>query len=121
MTRELSDARYLPKFGQFLNGNFYYQTAADWMPTKATNGGTASFVATGSRWTVNLATNASSAPVAPQRIASVTQEHKVRPGETLWRIARSYRTSVEALRAQNNLANDLLRVGQVLRVVTDES
>jgi membrane-bound inhibitor of C-type lysozyme len=61
MTRDLGDARYLPKFGQFLNGNFYYQTAADWMPTKATNGGTASFVATGSRWTVNLATNASSA------------------------------------------------------------
>lgn len=68
-----------------------------------------------------IATNASSAPVTPQRIASVTQEHKVRSGETLWRIARSYRTSVEALRAQNNLANDLLRVGQVLRVVTDES
>ena len=67
------------------------------------------------------ATNASSAPVAPQRIASVTQEHKVRAGETLWRIARSYRTSVEALRTQNDLANDILRVGQVLRVVTDES
>lgn len=61
MTRSLSDARYLPNFSQFLNGRFYYQTAADWMPTKATNGGTASFVATGSRWAVNLATNASSA------------------------------------------------------------
>jgi LysM repeat protein len=68
-----------------------------------------------------IATNASSAPAAPQRIASVTQEHKVRAGETLWRIARSYRTSVEALRTHNDLANDMLRVGQVLRVVTDES
>jgi LysM repeat protein len=68
-----------------------------------------------------IATNASSAQATPQRIASTTQEHKVRPGETLWRIARSYRTSVEALRMQNDLANDLLRVGQVLRVVTDES
>jgi LysM repeat protein len=68
-----------------------------------------------------IATNASSVQATAPRIASTTQEHKVRPGETLWRIARSYRTSVEALRRQNDLANDLLRVGQVLRVVTDES
>ncbi|MDP2380633.1 MAG: LysM peptidoglycan-binding domain-containing protein, partial [Pseudohongiella sp.] len=61
------------------------------------------------------------APSAPQRTVMTELEHKVRPGETLWRIARSYRTSVEALRVQNGLANDLLRVGQVLRVAMDES
>ncbi|MDP2284665.1 MAG: LysM peptidoglycan-binding domain-containing protein, partial [Pseudohongiella sp.] len=62
-----------------------------------------------------------SAPSAPQRTVMTELEHKVRPGETLWRIARSYRTSVEALRVQNGLRNDLLRVGQVLRVAMDES
>lgn len=68
-----------------------------------------------------IASNNSSAPAIQQRVAAPLLEHKVRPGETLWRIARSYRTSVEALRTQNDLANDLLRVGQVLRVAMDES
>ncbi|MDP3516387.1 MAG: DUF5715 family protein [Pseudohongiella sp.] len=73
-----------------------------------------------------IATNATSAPTsaqtsAQQRTVMTELEHKVRPGETLWRIARSYRTSVEALRVQNGLRNDLLRVGQVLRVAMDES
>lgn len=46
-------------------------------------------------------------------------EHQVRRGETLWRIANRYRTSVDALRSQNGLAGDMLKVGQVLKVVVD--
>lgn len=46
--------------------------------------------------------------------------HRVQPGETLWRIASRYRTSVDTLRDHNGLAGDLLRVGQLLRVVTDD-
>lgn len=42
--------------------------------------------------------------------------HKVRRGETLWRIARRYGSSVDHLRSENGLAGDLLQVGQVLRV-----
>jgi LysM repeat protein len=55
--------------------------------------------------------------------APVSREltHRVQSGETLWRIASRYRTSVDALRSQNGLADDLLRVGQVLRIVMDES
>jgi len=55
--------------------------------------------------------------------ATATSEitHQVRKGETLWRIANRYRTSVDALRSENGLADDLLRVGQVLRVITSES
>lgn len=45
--------------------------------------------------------------------------HQVRRGETLWRIASRYRTSVDAIRMQNDLAGDLLSVGQVLRVAMD--
>lgn len=47
--------------------------------------------------------------------------HRVQPGETLWRIASRYRTSVDTLRDHNGLAGDLLRVGQLLRVVMDDS
>lgn len=46
-------------------------------------------------------------------------EHQVRRGETLWRIANRYRTSVDALRSRNGLAGDMLRVGQVLKVVVE--
>ena len=44
--------------------------------------------------------------------------HVVRPGDTLWVIARQYRTSVGTLRDWNRLApgSDLLRPGQHLRV-----
>ena len=54
---------------------------------------------------------------AEQRVATVTEvSHKVSRGETLWRIARRYGTSVGILRAQNGLAGDMLQVGQVLKV-----
>lgn len=44
-------------------------------------------------------------------------EHRVRPGETLWSIARAYRTSVDALKAANPfLANRGLEVGDLLMV-----
>ncbi len=43
--------------------------------------------------------------------------HTVQPGETLYRIAKRYNTSVEALQLLNNIADpSQLRVGQVLRV-----
>jgi membrane-bound lytic murein transglycosylase D len=43
--------------------------------------------------------------------------HRVRDGESLWRIARMYGTSTEALRRTNGLwKNSRLRIGQVLRI-----
>lgn len=50
-----------------------------------------------------------------------TVEHQVQPGDTLWRLANRYRTTVDALRAENGLAGDLLRVGQSLRIMIDDS
>lgn len=67
----------------------------------------------------------SSTSPAPQQVATAADTakpavteitHKVRRGETLWRIASRYGTSVNDLRAENELANDLLQVGQVLRL-----
>jgi LysM repeat protein len=42
--------------------------------------------------------------------------HEVRRGESLSRIARLYGTSVAAITAANNLSDDLIRVGEILRV-----
>ncbi len=53
-------------------------------------------------------------------VAAVTEvTHRVRRGETLWRIANRYGTSVNALRSQNGLADDVLQVGQLLRINTN--
>lgn len=58
------------------------------------------------------------APVAtPREVAAVSEvTHRVRRGETLWRIANRYGTSVNLLRMQNGLGNDVLQVGQLLRI-----
>lgn len=61
-------------------------------------------------------------PEAARQMAVVSEvTHQVRRGETLWRIASRYGTSVNNIRAENGLANDLLQVGQVLRLSTAAS
>jgi LysM repeat protein len=58
-------------------------------------------------------------PAPVRQVAAVSQiMHQVRRGETLWRIASRYGTSVNSIRAENSLANDVLQVGQVLRLNT---
>lgn len=55
-------------------------------------------------------------PSVNQSASLVPATHKVRKGETLWRISNRYGTSVAQLRMENGLRNDLLQVGQVLRI-----
>ncbi|WP_300773592.1 LysM peptidoglycan-binding domain-containing protein, partial [uncultured Acetatifactor sp.] len=43
-------------------------------------------------------------------------EYTVRPGDSLWQIARRYGTTVEAIKSLNGLTSDLLSIGQVLRI-----
>ena len=42
--------------------------------------------------------------------------HKVRQGDTLFSLAKQYGTSVDALRALNNLKGNALKIGAQLRV-----
>lgn len=61
----------------------------------------------------------SSAPVAAnaETPTVATREHTVRSGETLWRIARRYGTTVRALAEANGIdASRPLRIGKVLRI-----
>ena len=43
-------------------------------------------------------------------------EYKVRRGDSLWRIARRYNTSVTRIMRQNRLGSDVLEVNQVLQI-----
>ena len=50
-------------------------------------------------------------------LALAQTTHTVQPGETLYRIAKKYNTSVEALQVLNHISDPTqLRVGQVLRI-----
>jgi LysM repeat protein len=51
-----------------------------------------------------------------QMVASNETTHRVNRGDTLWRIASRYGTSVQQLRRVNGNASDDLQVGQVLKI-----
>lgn len=48
--------------------------------------------------------------------AVCTPTHKVKKGETLWSIARAYGLTVAALKSNNGLKGDTIRIGQSLNV-----
>ncbi len=52
----------------------------------------------------------------PQDQWVVNREYIVRPGDTLSRIASKNKMSISALRTENLLKSDLIRVGQVLKI-----
>lgn len=50
-----------------------------------------------------------------------TMEYVVQPGDSLWLIAQRFGTTVNALKNLNNLTGDMIRVGQILMVPSDEN
>jgi hypothetical protein len=48
--------------------------------------------------------------------ADVALLYQVREGDTLWDIARTYDTTVEAITSANDLSDDTIRPGQELRI-----
>lgn len=57
-----------------------------------------------------------SAVAANQVVAANEITYRVNRGDTLWRIANRYGTSVEKLRRSNSHAGDSLQVGQLLKI-----
>ncbi len=47
--------------------------------------------------------------------------YKVRRGDSLWRLAQRYGTSVARIKRQNGLRSDLLRINQVLQITPGQS
>ncbi|MBD5533617.1 MAG: LysM peptidoglycan-binding domain-containing protein [Lachnospiraceae bacterium] len=58
--------------------------------------------------------------IPPGADADVT-EYVVRSGDTLWRLAQRFNTTVSAIKSLNGLTSDNLSIGQVLRIPTTES
>lgn len=58
---------------------------------------------------------------APPDSAIALREHVVNRGDTLTGIARQYQISPQDLRATNNLTNDVLKAGAVLRIPATEA
>src|SRR5678815_2989422 len=46
--------------------------------------------------------------------------HTVKPGDTLWGLARHYHTTVDAIRRRNRLHGDTLRDGRTLVIVPEQ-
>ena len=54
-------------------------------------------------------------------VAAYTETtHRVRRGDTLWRLAKRYGTTVDAISKLNDLAGDALQIGQVLKVAANQ-
>ena len=52
---------------------------------------------------------------------SIYTTYKVKPGDTLWGIARSYGTTVDKIKSLNNLNSNILSIGQELLIPTDKT
>lgn len=50
-----------------------------------------------------------------------SQIYQVRPGDSLWGIARQWNVSVEMIKTVNNLANDEIKIGQALTIPDNSS
>ena len=59
--------------------------------------------------------------VIPPGTDSDVIEYVVRPGDTLWLLARRYNTTVDAIKRLNGLTGDNLSIGQVLRIPAPDS
>lgn len=59
--------------------------------------------------------------VRPPKPEAGTIEYVVRPGDSLWQIARRYGTTVDAIKRLNGLTSDLLNIGQVLKIPATET
>lgn len=78
-------------------------------------------ISLGQRLVVPSRGGSSSAATAPAASASGGREihHRVRPGDSLWRIATRYGTTIDRIRRDNGLGGSFLRPGQLLTIRLD--
>ncbi len=65
-------------------------------------------------------TDISMAATTPPLVVYNTSGHVVQKGDTLYSISRKYKISVNELKAYNNLADNNIRIGQVLKVEAED-
>ncbi|MDO9319691.1 MAG: DUF5715 family protein [Gammaproteobacteria bacterium] len=97
------------------------KTGASIAQLRSANGLRGDLLQIGQKLQVPTSTSATvaAAPRNSNEVAAVTEiTHRVKRGETLWRIANRYGIPVNDLSRQNGLSDDVLQVGQTLRVKT---
>jgi membrane-bound lytic murein transglycosylase D len=63
----------------------------------------------------------SSAPTAARAVPAASLRHTVRRGDSLWRLASRYGTTVDRIKRDNGLRGDRLVVGQTLAIETGDA
>lgn len=95
-------------------------TGASVAQLKSTNGLRNDILQIGQKLAVpssNSAVVSRVSPTANAQVASVSEvTHRVKRGDTLWRIAKQYGTTVDALSSENRINGAALQIGQVLKV-----
>ena len=68
-------------------------------------------------------TPTTSSPSQPKKDSTTAKagEHKVTKGDTLWSISQKYNTTVDRLKSLNNLKNNVLSIGQILKITNAKS
>jgi len=114
-----SDSEYVVRRGDTLS-RIASITGASVAQLKATNGLRNDILQIGQKLAVPASNSAVVSRVsqsANAQVAAVSEvTHRVKRGDTLWRIAKQYGTTVDALSAENRLNGAALQIGQVLKV-----
>lgn len=58
----------------------------------------------------------SARPAPQQEVVTAQRVHTVQPGDSLWKIARQYKVSIESIKRQNRLESERLRPGKKLQI-----
>ncbi len=71
-------------------------------------------------WQALYETYQSAENIIPPNTDTGITEYVVRSGDTLWRLAQRFNTTVDAIKKLNGLTNDTLQIGQVLQIPAAE-
>lgn len=89
---------------------------------RASNGLRGDMIIAGQKLQIPAGSNSPVNTSRSNEVASYAElSHRVRRGDTLWRLAKRYGTTVAAISKANDLAGDALQIGQVLKVTTNRS
>ncbi len=100
----------------WLGATIFLKLRAPRRPPLANPTPTVMSIATAPTATPTVAPTPAAPPKAATPSAAPGGQYTVVAGDSLWEIARRNKTTVEALKATNNLKDNTIRVGQVLKI-----
>jgi LysM repeat protein len=73
------------------------------------------------KWDGDTKTITIASPDFPAGTPAETFTYTVKPGDSLWKLANQFNTSVDKLKSLNNLSGDMIYVGQLLKISLNTS